>query len=80
MLWYIELEIEEVRVTVNLPHHGQLTGAVVYRAEIEEVRVTVNLPHCGQLTGAVVYRTGDRGGKSYSEPTSSRPTHWCCDA
>ena len=55
VLWCIELEIEEVRVTVNLPHHGQLTGAVVHRA-------------------------GDRGGKIYSEPASSRQTHWCCGA
>ena len=32
MMWCIELEIEEVRVTVNPPHHGQLTGAELHRA------------------------------------------------
>ena len=52
VLWCIELEIEEVRVTV-----------------------TMNLPHDGQLSGDVVHRAGDRGGKSYSEPASSWPTH-----
>ena len=35
---------------MNLPHHGQLTGAVVHRAGDRGVRVRVKLPHCGQLS------------------------------